>query len=136
MTNAVPDAAGRHTPEVDAMLASYPDPTRGAAHALRSLLLGADARIEEGVKWKSPSYHLGGVHFATFLARPGRPLQLVLHRDAKRRASGGRLPVPDAAGLLHWRDHDRANLSFADEPAVADAGESLTDTIRAWTTHL
>lgn len=130
-------ADARHLPEADAWLAARPEPVAGAAHALRALLLDADPRVAEGVKWNAPSYHLGGVHFATFNARPGGRLLLVLHRDAKARPPApGRLPVPDPTGLLEWRADDRACVTLPDADAVAVHREALTAIVRAWMAHL
>lgn len=122
--------------EADAYFATYEEPASGTARSLRTLLTSLDERIEEGVKWNAPSYHVGGVHFATFNVRPGRPLRLVLHRDAKARPDAGRLPVPDDDGLLEWRGHDRANVTLEDERAARAARPSLTATLRGWIDHL
>ncbi len=118
--------------EADRLIEAYDSPVAETARALRTLILGVDARIEEGVKWRSPSFHVG-THFATYHVRPGRPLVLVLHRDAKARLPPPeRLPVPDAAGLLEWRANDRANVTLREAAEVDAHRDSLTATLRAW----
>lgn len=126
----------RHATEADALIASYEEPAAGVARALRLLVLNADARIEEEVKWKSPSYHIGE-HFATLNVRPGRPPVLVLHRGAKVRPDlPSRLPVPDPSGLLDWRTNDRANVVLRDAAEVDAHREPLRAIVRAWIAHL
>lgn len=130
------DADPRHAPEVDALIASYDEPAAGVARALRPLILHADDRIREGVKWKSPSYH-AGEHFATLNVRPGRSPILVLHRGAKvRPALPGRLPIPDPASLLDWRTNDRANVVLRDAADVETQREFLRVVVSAWIAHL
>ncbi len=130
------DAETRHASEVDSLIASYEEPAAGVARALRPLLLNADARIGEEVKWKSPSYHVGE-HFATINVRPGRPPVLVLHRGAKVRPDlPGRLPIPDPSGLLDWRTNDRANVVLRDAAEVEAQWEPLRAIVRAWIAYL
>lgn len=126
----------RHSPEVDALIASYEEPAASLARALRPVLLGADARIAEEVKWKSPSYH-AGEQFATLNVRPGRPPVLVLHRGAKVRPDlPSRLPIPDPTGLLDWRTNDRANVVLQDAADVEAKQEALRAVLSAWIAHL
>lgn len=130
------DADSRHSPEVDALIASYEEPAASVARALRPALLGTDARIGEEVKWKSPSYYMGE-HFATLNVRPGRPPVLVLHRGAKVRPDlPSRLPIPDPAGLLDWRTNDRANVVLQDAADMEAKQGDLRAVLSAWIAHL
>ena len=114
-------------------MASYDEVAAGVARALRLLLLEADGRIGEAVKWNSPSYHVAGTHFATLNVRPGRPPVLVLHRGAAvRPEEPGRLPVPDPGGLLDWRTNDRANVVLRDVADVEAKRDALQAVVRAW----
>ena len=63
-------AAGptRGAPEVDALLARLDHPAHATIQALRALILDADPRIAESVKWNAPSFATTE-YFATFHLR-------------------------------------------------------------------
>lgn len=101
--------------------------------ALRAIVLDADTRVEEGVKWNSPSFHIGGEHFATLRLGGKAGVQLVLHLGAKPRPDATvRESVPDPDGLLEWKSADRAVVTFADGAAVERARASLPAILRGW----
>lgn len=47
------------TSEVDELLSAYPDWRASTLGMLRLIIRGADARIEESIKWRKPSNPLG-----------------------------------------------------------------------------
>lgn len=125
------------TPDVASLLAELAHPLEPAIRTLRAAILVADPRIEEGIKWNSPSYHLAGAHFATFHLRSKAGIQLVLHLGAKTRADAVvRAAVPDPHGLLEWKSPDRATLTVRDDADALTKASALTSIVRMWVLHL
>jgi hypothetical protein len=105
-------------PAVDAWLTGLNHPQAEVIAALRRLVLTADERVCEGIKWSAGSFR-DRDWFATFrVVGPKGPIppQLVLHRGAKPQPGAPR--PEDPAGLLRWQGPDRAVLSFVDLAAV------------------
>ncbi|MGZ8490966.1 MAG: DUF1801 domain-containing protein [Gemmatirosa sp.] len=122
--------------EVDALLATLDHPRTPEIQALRRLILGADARIGEGVKWNAPSFRTSE-WFATFHLRARDGVQVVLHLGAKVRADADvRARIADPQALLDWRSADRAIATFRDLPDVAARGAAFADVVREWIAHV
>jgi hypothetical protein len=123
-------------PDVDALLAALDHPRAPEIHALRRLVLGADARIVEGVKWNAPSFRTSE-WFATFHLRARDGVQVVLHLGAKVRADATvRARLADPHALLDWRSPDRATVTFRDLVDVEARGAAFADVVRQWIAHV
>lgn len=126
-----------HTdPEVDAWLDRLEHPQKDVIAAVRAVLLAADPRISEGIKWNAGSFRTTE-WFATFNVRGPRgpkPVTLVLHFGAK--PGGERPAVADPAGMLTPLGKDRAAVSFADLGDVHARTPALAVLIRAWITEM
>lgn len=111
-------------------------PHKAAIEAIRAIILGADKRIQESVKWNSLSYHTVE-HFATFHLRAKSGVQVVFHRGARvKDNSAGQLPIDDPAGLLTWLANDRATATFADVADVTAKAKALKKIVKQWITLL
>lgn len=122
--------------DVSALLAALKHPGDAEIRAVRAIILGADPRIREGVKWNSPSYFTTE-HFATFHLRGKTGIQVVLHLGAKGRPDARlREQVPDPAGLLEWKSADRAIVTFASAADVEAKRSAFGDIVRAWVQHV
>ena len=117
--------------DVDAFLASLDHPRKGEIEAVRRLILGADERIREGIKWNAPSFFIAD-HFATFKLRPGDTVQVVFHTGAKVRPDAKAVEIDDPAALLRWADRDRAVATLRDAADVDARGPALVDIVREW----
>lgn len=118
--------------EVDALLATLDHPQLDAIEALRRIILQADPRIGEAVKWNAPSFHTTE-HFATFHLRAKTGLQLVLHLGAKARPDATvRATVADPHRLLQWKSADRATIALRDLAEVEAKCDALTHIVRQW----
>jgi len=91
---------------------------------LRQLVLDADPRLVEIVKWNSPSFTLDGEDVLTINARPDRPVLLILHRGTALKEHKSAAPASDE--LLTWHSDIRASLRADADPAA------ITAAIRAW----
>ena len=92
--------------------------------ALRQLVLDADPRLVEIVKWNSPSFTLDGEDVLTISAGPRGPVRLILHRGTGIKEHKSAAPASD--GLLTWHSDIRASLRADADPAA------ITAAIRAW----
>jgi hypothetical protein len=130
-----PPTESRASADVERLLAALDHPRKPEILALRQIILGADPRIAEEVKWNAPSFRTTE-HFATFHLRAKGGVQVVLHLGAKPRETPGRLPIDDPLGLLTWRSNDRALAQFADLREVEARREALAAIIRQWIAHV
>lgn len=124
------------TPDsVDTFLEAFNHPLKAEVLALRELILGADASIQEAIKWNVPSFHTSE-HFATFHLRAKNQVQIVFHRGAKAREASGRLPVADPEGMLQWRSNDRAVVCFSSMEEIVAKRGALQEVVRGWIEHV
>lgn len=121
---------------VDDFLAALDHPYKPELLALRQIILAADPRIREEIKWNAPSFRTTEA-FATFHLRAKAGVQLVFHLGAKVRetASTG-ITVTDPAGLLKWLAKDRAAVTFTSLAEVYANQAAFTELIRAWIVHV
>ena len=124
-----PQGTARGSAGVDAYLAALEHPRKAAIQALRKVVLSADPRIREELKWNAPSFYIEE-HFATFRLRPGDILQLVLHAGAKK--GGGAVHVDDPHGLLERRAADRCVATFGDTADVRAKAPALEALLAQW----
>jgi hypothetical protein len=128
--------AANDVSEVDAFLALLKHPRKREILALRSIILGADPAISEGIKWNAPSFRTTE-HFATFHLRGNPGVQIVLHFGAKPRSgTDARKTIVDRAELLEWRSTDRATVTFADLKDVRRKERAFTEIVRRWISFL
>lgn len=122
--------------EVETFLAALDHPRKPEILALRELILGADPRIAEGVKWNVPSFRTSQ-HFATFHLRGKDGVQIILHLGAKTRdtAETG-IAIDDPQGLLVWLAKDRASATFRDLDDIAARGPAFAQIVRQWIAYV
>ena len=117
---------------VEAFMAALEHPSRDLIAELRKIVLGADGSIEEGIKWKAPSFRVGE-YFATVHLRAKKGAGLILHLGAKARdLPEGGLGIADPEGLLQWLGKDRAMTTFADLRDLRAKKAALVAVLRAW----
>jgi len=122
--------------EVEVFLASLEHPRKPVILALRQLILDADPRIAEGVKWNVPSFRTSE-HFATLHLRAKDGVQVILHLGAKTRDTAVTgIAVDDPQGLLVWLAKDRASATFRDLDDIAARGSAFTQIVRQWIAYV
>lgn len=138
MVKRTPPAGGSsgHNPsaeaDVDAFMAALDHPDKPAIEALRQIILDADPRIREGIKWNAPSFHQQD-WFATVHLRSRQGLQVIFHLGAKVKDVDARtvtLKVPN--DLLHWLSRDRCLVKFADTQDLQARKTALQEFVRQW----
>ncbi|WNG28586.1 DUF1801 domain-containing protein [Cystobacter fuscus] len=124
---------GASAPEsVEDFLASLEHPFKREILALRRIILGADPRIAEGIKWNAPSFRTEE-YFATFQLRAKDGVQIILHLGAKKRDNlGSGIDIADPESLLEWLATDRASVRFRDMKDIDAKGSAFTSVIRQW----
>lgn len=100
------------TGAVDDFMARLEHPLKAEIEAVRAIILGADRRIRESIKWNAPSFSITE-HFATFKFRPLETVQVVFHTGAKARPTSTAMEIDDPAGLLRWAAPDRCVATFS-----------------------
>jgi uncharacterized protein YdhG (YjbR/CyaY superfamily) len=68
--------------EVDAWFARYDNPMKDVVQRIRSIILDADARIEESIKWQAPTFMYHG-NLASFFPKSKQHASLMFHLGAK-----------------------------------------------------
>jgi hypothetical protein len=115
----------RRDPAVDAFLDERAHPMRAVVDRLRHVILSADPRVTETIKWGGPTFGLTGSrsNLATIMLR-GRSAVTLFFQE------GASLPNPD--GLLTGNaDHVRT-VRFESLAAVDQAQKPLQEIVRAF----
>jgi hypothetical protein len=107
-------------------------PFRNEIEALRSIILSADPRLNEHIKWNGPNYSIDGEDRITMKILPPTKIQLIFHRGAKVREQPKARLIDDASGLLLWKGNDRAIATFTTLKSVETSKNDLTEVIQDW----
>ncbi|MFB2584606.1 DUF1801 domain-containing protein [Herbiconiux liukaitaii] len=120
---------------VDDYLAELEHPKKAEIQELRALILAADPRIREGIKWNAPSFAVAD-WFATFTLRPPTQVRVVLHTGARAVPGHPDVVVDDPHGLLAWQGKDRAIATFADLSDIDVKREAFIRIVQQWVPQL
>jgi len=125
------DAPGNSANQVDEFMAGLEHPLKPQIEALRAVILGADPRINESIKWNAPSFFIEE-HFATFRLRPAEILQIVFHTGAKSRENVTEFEIDDPSGLLTWVAKDRAVATVSDGVDIESKKAAIRAIVKQW----
>ncbi len=67
---------------VDSWLDSYDNPMKEVVSAMREVILKADERVEEAIKWKAPTFMYRG-NIASFFPKSKKHATLMFHKGAE-----------------------------------------------------
>lgn len=81
-------------PEVDAWMARHENPTKEVVERIRGIVLAADPRMGECIKWQAPTFTYRG-NLASFYRKSRQNASLIFHQGAK---IPGRHPRLEGAG--------------------------------------
>lgn len=109
-------------PTVDAWMASYDNPMKDVVQRVREILLEADPRLEESVKWQAPTFSYRG-NLASFFPRSKAHASLMFHTGA---TLPGEFPSLEGDG----KEARSMKISSLDD-AESKRGE-LTAIVAAW----
>jgi hypothetical protein len=109
-------------PEVDAWFATYDNPMKDVVERTREIVLEADARVDECIKWQAPTFTYKG-NMASFYPKSRQHASLMFHL-------GARIPG-DHPRLEGTGDTSRVMKLGSVEEADA-ARDDLARLVRAW----
>ncbi len=109
-------------PEVDAWFESYANPQKPLVQAVREVILTADDRITEAIKWKAPTFMYRG-NLASFYPRSKQHVSLMFHQ-------GAALPDPD--GLLDGEGDTSRVAKFTSAEDLDGKSDALRGLVAAW----
>ncbi|HEX2152470.1 MAG TPA: DUF1801 domain-containing protein [Acidimicrobiia bacterium] len=107
--------------EVDAWFDKKKHPLEDAMQAVRDVALSADPRIEESIKWSTPTYSYRGNIFSFNPAK--NFVSLLFHTGAK---------IPGDHPGLEGEGETARVMRFADVDDVHRRSEELAGVLRAW----
>lgn len=110
----------RSNPDVDAWFAGYEHPAKDAMLRVREIIL-SDDRLEETIKWKSPTFMFEG-NMASFNPRTKSHVSLMFHTGASIPGEHPRLEGGgDTARYMKFEDLDDVNRGESELRAVVSA---------------
>ena len=109
-------------PEVDAWFRSYDNPMKDVVLAIREVLLQADKRMDECIKWQAPTFTFDG-NLASFFPKSKKHASLMFHQGAK---------LPGKHPLLEGTGNTSRVLKLDSIEAVRAARSDLQAIVRAW----
>ena len=110
------------SPEVDRWFADFEHPLKDAMLRAREVILEADGRIEESVKWSTPTFGFEG-NLASFQPRAKRFVSLLFHRGSE---------IPGDHHRLEGEGRLARTMRFADLDDVEAGQGDLEAVVRAW----
>ncbi|WP_438853704.1 DUF1801 domain-containing protein [Agromyces sp. M3QZ16-3] len=112
----------RHDPTVDAWFERYDNPQRDLVMAVRDVVLSADERVTEAIKWQAPTFAYRG-NIASFYPKARTHASLMFHRGAE---------LPDPDGILEGDGEVSRVAKFADAAELEQKRDALQALVRAW----
>ena len=113
---------GARNPEVNAWFDRYDNPMKIAVQRTREILLGADPRIDETIKWSTPTFTYKG-NLVSFQPRAKQFVSLLFHTGAS---------IPGEHPLLEGGGDTARYARLDDLDAVERARPELEAIVRAW----
>jgi hypothetical protein len=109
-------------PEVDAWFERYENPMRPVVQRVREIVLGADARIDECIKWQAPTFTYRG-NLASFYPKSKGHASLMFHQGAL---------IPGEHPRLEGSGDTSRVLKVATVEEAEAARPDLEALVRAW----
>lgn len=114
-------AAENRTPDVDAWFAEKEHPLTDAMERAREIILSADGRVTESIKWKTPTFAFKGNIISFNPAK--KHVSLMFHRGAE---------IPGDHPRLEGDGKLVRTMKLADVAEVEAARADLEAAVRAW----
>lgn len=109
-------------PDVDAWFARYDNPMKAVVEGVREIVLAADPRIDECIKWQAPTFTYKG-NLASFFPKAKKHASLMFHTGAL---------IPGTYPRLEGTGDTSRVMKFASLREVEAAKGELTKLVRAW----
>lgn len=109
-------------PEVEAWLATYDNPMKPVVSAMREVILAADSRVTEAIKWKAPTFIYKG-NLASFFPKAKKHASLMFHKGAQ---------IPGKFPSLEGDGKEARSLKIESLDALEAHTNELTQIVKAW----
>ena len=109
-------------PKVDEYLEKKAHPMTAEIQAVREIILATDERIEETIKWSSPTFMYKG-NIASYFMNAKKFVSLMFHKGAL---------LPNASGLLQGDGKEGRTARFTSLEDIENKKEALQSVIREW----
>jgi uncharacterized protein YdhG (YjbR/CyaY superfamily) len=117
MLRPIRRAMGR-SKTVDAWFARYENPMKDVVLRMREIILAADPRMEECIKWQAPTFTFGG-NLASFFPKSKRHVSLMFHTGAQIPGTHPRLEgTGDSSRVMKIGSVAEANKAKAEIEAI------------------
>ncbi len=107
---------------VDEWFAGYDNPMKEVVQAVREVILAADPRIEETIKWQAPTFVYRG-NLASFFPKSKKHASLMFHK--------GKF-IPGDFPNLEGDGKEARSMKFTDLADLAAKKDELTAIVVAW----
>ncbi|MEM7317681.1 MAG: DUF1801 domain-containing protein [Pseudomonadota bacterium] len=108
--------------EVDAWMAEYDNPMKPVVQAMREIILAADDRVGECIKWKAPTFTYKG-NIASFFPKSKKHASLMFHMGAH---------IPGDHAILQGDAKDGRSVKIATLEDLTAQRAALEQAVRAW----
>lgn len=108
--------------QVDTFLDEKAHPLTAEIQRVRELVLEADDRVEETIKWSSPTFMYKG-NIASFFMNAKKNVSLLFHKGAT---------IKDDSGLLEGDGKEARTARFYGMDDIEKKKEALQTVIREW----
>ena len=109
-------------PEVDQFLENKQHPLTEEINEVRKIILATDERIEETIKWSSPTFMYKG-NIASFFMNAKKFVSLMFHKGAT---------INDKNGLLEGDGKEARVARFNDMADIKKKKKALEAVIKEW----
>ena len=109
-------------PEVDQFLATRNHPMLTEIQKVREIILATDDRIEETIKWKSPTFMYKG-NMASYFMNAKDFVSLMFHKGAS---------IMDSSGLLEGDGKETRVARFYNLNDIESKKEALQQIVQKW----
>lgn len=119
---------------VEEFLSDQPKSRKVQIESLRRIILAANSRLVESIKWNAPNYAFAGEDRITFnVANKEGLVKLVFHMGALRKEDKKGAPIiEDAAQLLEWVSDIRGYATFKSIKDIEERESALKSFIKRW----
>ena len=114
--------SSQRNPKVDAWFSDLEHPLKDAMMRVREIILAADSRMAESIKWSAPTFEYKG-NLASFQPRAKKFVSLMFHRGSE--IPGNHPSLDGDADLVRI-------MRFDDLKDVESKRDELEATVRAW----
>ena len=131
-TTASKQSGAKKAEDVSEFMNRLQHPLKPEIEAVRQIILGANDRIREEIKWNAPSFAVED-HFATFNLRAEEFVHVIFHTGAKGKVNNGEgIKVTDPSGLLEWIAKDRGAVKLYGMGDVTSKRAALEALVNQW----